>query len=328
MALLATMAQGQDAPAPAPRHDEEQEQEQEQGRLQTLQQLENVIAWQNWRQWELREEGGAFGLDLAGKSISAYAEEFVFTEAVAAELRALREKAVQQSGRGDESGLRTTLDRAGAIALRQANQMGILASHFSAADVLAQHEALIAPLLARVPAYEQQRTRARLQLLQQQQWNDLSKRLRAAADDASSEAARALIYAYNDERGRLAEIVSREDVATGRQLPGRDVSRPCTPPHPAPSGSGRPSIRQSNLGLPAYPDEARRLGIEGRVILRARISAEGCPERLEVLVSIGHEPLDRSALDWGETLRFHPATSDGRPIAATYEFATTFRLYD
>jgi protein TonB len=187
---------------------------------------------------------------------------------------------------------------------------------------------LIAPLLARVPAYEQQRTRARLQLLQQQQWNDLSKRLRAAADDAPSEAARALIYAYNDERGRLAEIVSREDVASGRQLPGRDVSRPCTPPHPAPSGSGRPSIRQSNLGLPAYPDEARRLGIEGRVILRARISAEGCPERLEVLVSIGHEPLDRSALDWGETLRFHPATSDGRPVAATYEFATTFRLYD
>jgi TonB family protein len=320
LALLASMTQAQDLPANEPGD--------EPARLRTLDDLDQLIAWQTRAQWKLRENGGAFGVDRVGKQISAYAEEFIYTDEVAAELRSLREIAAQQSGRADESGLHTSLERASAIEVRQWKQTNILTYHFVGDDRIVVHEAILVPLLARVPASEQERTRARLQSLQLQQTNKLAERLRSAAEDAATEGTQTLIDAYNEERGRLAEIVAREDIASGRTLRGRDVNRPCTPPHPAPTGAGHPSIDQSNLALPAYPDEARRVGIDGRVILRARVSAQGCPERLEVMMSIGYEPLDLSALDWGETLRFHPAVSGGRPVATTYEFAATFRLYD
>ena len=44
-----------------------------------------------------------------------------------------------------------------------------------------------------------------------------------------------------------------------------------------------------------YPSRARRLGIEGRVLLRVRIAADGSPERVLVLESSGHGSLDRAA---------------------------------
>lgn len=315
--LLGSMAQSQD----------EQVAEPERPSLQTFADLDKMIDGQTSVQWELREQAGAYGVDRAGKQVPAYAEEFIFTDAVAAELQALRELAARQSERGDEPGLRATLERATAIAMRQWNQLDILELHFLSVDRIAQHEALLAPLLARVPARERERTEARLRPLYSRFQDDLPARLRAAEDGFRDRMA-TVFAAYNEERNRLAELAARADAQAGRPLPGRDVSRPCTPPYPAPSGKTRAAVDASNLDKPVYTEDARRLAIEGRVILRARVSARGCPERMELLVPLGYEPLDHSALDWSETVRFHPAVREGKPVATTHEFAVTFLLTD
>ncbi len=63
---------------------------------------------------------------------------------------------------------------------------------------------------------------------------------------------------------------------------------------------------------PKYPRRARRMGLEGRVMLEVLISAKGQVDELRVLQSSGHKVLDRAALSAVRKWRFEPGTKDGR----------------
>jgi protein TonB len=52
------------------------------------------------------------------------------------------------------------------------------------------------------------------------------------------------------------------------------------------------TIRRQIERVWAYPDAARRDGLEGRVELRFRIAADGSAESVEILRSSGHPVLD------------------------------------
>jgi protein TonB len=82
------------------------------------------------------------------------------------------------------------------------------------------------------------------------------------------------------------------------------------------------------MQMPEFPVDARRLGFEGTVQLRADVSATGCPERIEIYRSVGFESLDAEALRWAEGIRFHPALVHGKPHASSRVFAVTFKLTD
>ena len=97
---------------------------------------------------------------------------------------------------------------------------------------------------------------------------------------------------------------------------------------PASSGRATPSIDRSHIEMPVFPASARRLSFEGNVLITAHVSASGCPERVQIARTNGVGSLDASALVWAEGLRFHPAESDGKPVAADYTFAVTFKLAD
>jgi periplasmic protein TonB len=58
---------------------------------------------------------------------------------------------------------------------------------------------------------------------------------------------------------------------------------------------------------PAYPPMSRRLGEEGKVILRVRVSAEGAAEHVEIKTSSGSTRLDDSAQHTVRTWKFIPA---------------------
>ena len=77
---------------------------------------------------------------------------------------------------------------------------------------------------------------------------------------------------------------------------------------------------------PAYPRAARRDNIQGRVVIRVRVSAEGRPIAAEIMASSGSAILDRAALAAVDTCRFVPATQGGRPVASLYEVPYRFRL--
>jgi len=77
---------------------------------------------------------------------------------------------------------------------------------------------------------------------------------------------------------------------------------------------------------PPYPMAARRLGLEGTVVLRVVVATDGRPASVVVLQSSGHEVLDTSALETVRTRwRFVPARRNGMPVEDSVQVPIRFR---
>jgi protein TonB len=77
---------------------------------------------------------------------------------------------------------------------------------------------------------------------------------------------------------------------------------------------------------PAYPAASRRIGEEGRVILRVLVSAEGRADQVEICASSGSSRLDQAALAAVKRWRFEPARQSGAAIAAWVLVPISFHL--
>jgi periplasmic protein TonB len=76
---------------------------------------------------------------------------------------------------------------------------------------------------------------------------------------------------------------------------------------------------------PPYPMAARRLGIEGTVVLRVVVAPDGTPKSVVVLESSGHNVLDASALETVRTRwRFVPARRNGIAIEDSVQVPIRF----
>jgi len=102
---------------------------------------------------------------------------------------------------------------------------------------------------------------------------------------------------------------------------------------PAPIVAPAPPIIPPNFNAdylhnpaPPYPPAARRLGEQGRVVLRVLVSADGQPEQVDVRTSSGSPRLDTAALDTVRRWKFVPAKQGDRPIAAWVLVPISFRL--
>ncbi len=79
---------------------------------------------------------------------------------------------------------------------------------------------------------------------------------------------------------------------------------------------------------PRYPFLARRRGQEGRVVLRAQVTANGDPETVRVRQSSGFRLLDAAAVAAVKAWRFVPASRGGIPVAGSVEVPISFKLTD
>lgn len=79
---------------------------------------------------------------------------------------------------------------------------------------------------------------------------------------------------------------------------------------------------------PRYPRRARRDGLEGRVVLSARVSAAGRIVGLEVARSSGHEILDRAAVRAVNRWIIRPARQGSKPVPSEIRIPILFRLTD
>lgn len=82
----------------------------------------------------------------------------------------------------------------------------------------------------------------------------------------------------------------------------------------------------SNI-TPEYPPTSKRLGEQGRVLVRVLILENGSAGEVQVVQSSGYPRLDAAAVehvqrDW----RFVPARLDGRAIATWGRFGVTFKI--
>jgi protein TonB len=72
------------------------------------------------------------------------------------------------------------------------------------------------------------------------------------------------------------------------------------------------------IELMAYPAAARRLNLQGKVMLRLFVSAQGKVTQAEVKQSSGYRVLDEAAIRAAKTWCFLPAKVDGKPIEDWY----------
>ena len=79
---------------------------------------------------------------------------------------------------------------------------------------------------------------------------------------------------------------------------------------------------------PRYPYRARRMGLEGRVVLRVEVSPHGESRSVAVVSGSGHDILDRAAVRAVRQWHFVPAKRAGIPVASTVDIPISFKLTD
>lgn len=77
---------------------------------------------------------------------------------------------------------------------------------------------------------------------------------------------------------------------------------------------------------PDYPAQAKRMGWEGRVVLRVEVLANGNAGAVSVAKSSGHELLDEAALEAVRRWQFVPAKRDGTAVKSSVNVPITFNL--
>jgi protein TonB len=94
-----------------------------------------------------------------------------------------------------------------------------------------------------------------------------------------------------------------------------------------------PAYRISELPRPKrivradYPAEARKKGIEGKVILQLTIDETGNVTNVKVIQGIDSE-LDRTSQEAARSFLFEPAKLDGVAMATVIQFTYNWKIID
>ena len=93
------------------------------------------------------------------------------------------------------------------------------------------------------------------------------------------------------------------------------------------STADQPPVAINPVTPMSYPPALLEQGIEGRVLLRLFVDAQGklIPDSTRVAESSGYPALDSAALTGARELRFSPALRNGRAVAAPFLQPVHFR---
>lgn len=101
-------------------------------------------------------------------------------------------------------------------------------------------------------------------------------------------------------------------------------AEPITAPAVEPVEPPRFDLTYLDNPPPDYPRLSRRLGEQGKVILRVLVNAEGRAEQVEVHASSGHPRLDRAAVAAVRAWRFVPARRGAAAVAGWAQVPVNF----
>jgi len=86
--------------------------------------------------------------------------------------------------------------------------------------------------------------------------------------------------------------------------------------------------RAESLVQPAYPEEARKEGVEGKAFVEVTIGADGAVLGCSLVTSSGNSYLDSAAVNAARSSKFAPGTRDGKPVEMTIGVPFQFKLTD
>lgn len=104
------------------------------------------------------------------------------------------------------------------------------------------------------------------------------------------------------------------------------VSAPPAPAVPALPKTITSGIEYLKAPQPEYPPVSRRMGEEGKAVLRVLVNDKGRPERVDVQQSSGSARLDEAARQAVLRAMFKPFMEDGKPVPAYAIVPIRFQL--
>jgi protein TonB len=103
-----------------------------------------------------------------------------------------------------------------------------------------------------------------------------------------------------------------------KSLPAPVAEAPTKPQMPAGpvTLSSELSVSCPSLTAPVYPAISRRMGEEGKLVLRVELDEAGRIDDARVIDSSGYDRLDKAALEAVRSWRCRPSMRDGQPVRA------------
>ncbi|MBU6140329.1 MAG: energy transducer TonB [Proteobacteria bacterium] len=139
-------------------------------------------------------------------------------------------------------------------------------------------------------------------------------------------------FALNSEReNALKQKLSKKEKSEGKEVEvaGKETSGRVDPNAIATrSAESEPVFNANYLNNPApyYPANAKRKGIQGKVLLSVLVKIDGTPALVEISHSSGSQDLDLAALDAVKQWKFIPARSRGESVEASVIVPVEFKI--
>ena len=123
-------------------------------------------------------------------------------------------------------------------------------------------------------------------------------------------------------------LASTTTAPKANSVPEMREALPGPPPPSAEVAISQPRFDANYLDnpAPAYPALSKRMGEEGRVLLRVYVEPAGTPSRVEVKSSSGSQRLDQAAEQAVWRWKFIPAKRGGESVAAWVVVPISFSL--
>jgi protein TonB len=124
-----------------------------------------------------------------------------------------------------------------------------------------------------------------------------------------------------------APVAQAEPVSVAPPAPAVAAPAPAGPPAP-PAPITAPSFNAAYLNNPApqYPALSRRMGEEGKVLLRVLVNERGLPDQVQLRATSGHPRLDEAALTTVRQWKFVPARRGETTVSAWVIVPIAFSL--
>ncbi|MBI3374820.1 MAG: energy transducer TonB [Betaproteobacteria bacterium] len=121
-------------------------------------------------------------------------------------------------------------------------------------------------------------------------------------------------------------VPARFDAPAPAPTPAAPPAPVAAAPPPAPAIPPNFTADYLNNPAPSYPALSRRMGEEGKVVLRVFVNQQGLPTQVQIRTSSGFSRLDDISLETVKQWKFMPARRGEQPIGAWVLVPISFSL--
>jgi TonB family protein len=287
--------------------------------------------------WRVQSEPSAQIKDSRGRTMADDLNDHILTPAVTAELEKLREEA--HAKEGDEAAAREVIARVQPVVREQLTSLGIITFYWGYWMAVNHHQKILEPWLVNASPADRESVRVHIAGVEKELAEQLNAGFNLKLDmtlDSPPAEFLALMGRLRDTTSAATRFYNERRLAlvqqqTGGKPAGEPKSRTRQSACPAPvaitEARDNPGLAPDNVALEeVYPPIAKRMSVEGPVVLRVKISETGCMEQADLVGTSGSEDLDDAALLWAENAKYIPAAKGGQGVAGSFSFRVKFEL--